>query len=236
MIGFGPAALAGGEVDDLDIVVRRATADDAAAVARLINEVILAGLPSLLDTPFSEDEERAYIAGLPARGFIHVAELPDEGVVGAQTIVPAGDFTTRQLDHVATMGTWIDARYRRRGVGRRLAEASFAAARALGYEKIFTDIRADNVDSLAFHLSLGFRVAGTAQRHAKVGGRLPRRLARRALPGGRAMLYVCATPIGNLGDVTLRVLDALRTVEADRRRRHAPHAQAALSLRHPHQP
>ena len=27
------------------------------------------------------------------------------------------------------------------------------------------------------------------------------------------MLYVCATPIGNLGDVTLRVLDALRAVE-----------------------
>jgi len=27
------------------------------------------------------------------------------------------------------------------------------------------------------------------------------------------MLYVCATPIGNLGDVTLRVLDALRHVE-----------------------
>ena len=27
------------------------------------------------------------------------------------------------------------------------------------------------------------------------------------------MLYVCATPIGNLGDVTLRVLDTLRAVE-----------------------
>ena len=27
------------------------------------------------------------------------------------------------------------------------------------------------------------------------------------------MLYVCATPIGNLGDVTPRVLDALREAE-----------------------
>lgn len=154
----------------LDITVRRATVDDAAAVARLINEVILGGSPSLLDTPFSEEDERAYIDSLPARAFIHVAELPGGEVIGAQTIAPAADFTTRELDHVATMGTWIDARYRRRGVGRRLAEASFAAARALGYEKVFTDVRDDNFDSLAFHVSLGFRLAGTAKRHAKAGG------------------------------------------------------------------
>ncbi len=42
------------------------------------------------------------------------------------------------------------------------------------------------------------------------------------------MLYVCATPIGNLDDVTARVLEALRRGRADRRRRHPPHAQAAL--------
>jgi RimJ/RimL family protein N-acetyltransferase len=149
--------------------VRRATPDDGAAVARLINEVIAAGLPSLMDVLLSDDDERAYIAGLPERAFVHVAELAGPGVVGAQGVVPAADFTTRQLDHVASMGTWVDARYRRRGVGRALAGASFAAARALGYEKIFTDIRADNVDSLAFHLELGFRLAGTATRHAKVG-------------------------------------------------------------------
>ncbi|MBF4508878.1 MAG: 16S rRNA (cytidine(1402)-2'-O)-methyltransferase [Aeromicrobium sp.] len=32
--------------------------------------------------------------------------------------------------------------------------------------------------------------------------------------GGAGTLLVCATPIGNLGDVTLRVLDALRTADA----------------------
>jgi L-amino acid N-acyltransferase YncA len=48
---------------------------------------------------------------------------------------------------------------------------SFAAAREAGFEKIFTDIRADNLVSLGFHLSLGFRVVGTAVRHARVGGR-----------------------------------------------------------------
>ncbi len=92
------------------LTIRRATPDDAAGVARVINEAILGGSPSLLDTPFSEDDERAYIQGLPARAFIHVAELPGEGIVGVQTITLAADYTTRELDHVATMGTWVAAR------------------------------------------------------------------------------------------------------------------------------
>ena len=36
---------------------------------------------------------------------------------------------------------------------------------------LFTDLRADNLDSLAYHLALGFTVVGVARRHARVGGR-----------------------------------------------------------------
>lgn len=37
---------------------------------------------------------------------------------------------------------------------------------------------------------------------------------RAASAGGPGVLLVCATPIGNLGDVTLRVLDALKTADS----------------------
>ena len=60
----------------------------------------------------------------------------------------------------------------------------------------------------------------------------PTRARRRTRPmpePGR--LIVCATPIGNLGDVTLRVLDALRDGRRHRRRGHARDAQAARALR-----
>jgi L-amino acid N-acyltransferase YncA len=151
------------------VSVRTATADDAEAVAAVLNGAILGGSPTLLDTPVSVEDERAYIESLPARSFIHVAETPG-GLVGFQAVIPWSDFATTAHDHVATMGTFVDAAHRREGVGAALARASFAAALAIGYDKIFTDLRADNLASLAYHLSLGFTVVGAARRQARTAG------------------------------------------------------------------
>jgi len=152
------------------ISIRRATPDDAAGVAAVLNGVIAGGRHSLLDTPFTEAEERLYIRELPERSFLHIAEAAG-GIIAFQTVVPWNTFTTREFDHVATMGTYVDERHRRRGVGAALAAASFARALEMGYEKIFTDLRADNLDSLGYHLALGFTIVGTARRHARVAGR-----------------------------------------------------------------
>ena len=150
--------------------IRRATPDDAAGVAAVLNGVIAGGRHSLLDTPFTAAEERAYIEALPKRSFLHVAEAAGD-IIAFQTVIPWNTFTTHEFDHVATMGTYVDAGQRRRGVGAALAAASFAAALDMGYEKIFTDLRADNLDSLGYHLALGFTIVGTACRHARVAGR-----------------------------------------------------------------
>jgi len=40
----------------------------------------------------------------------------------------------------------------------------------LGYEKIFTYVRADNPAGLVAYLHQGFRIVGTAQRQAKIRG------------------------------------------------------------------
>lgn len=157
-------------MDATDVRVRRATPADAAGVARVLNEAIADGRFTILDRSFSVDDEAAYIAGLGRRGLVHVAETPDGEIVGAQTIAPLDD-TAGSQDHVATMGTWVLAPWRRRGVGRALFAAGAAAARELGYTKVFTDLRADNDASLAFHTSLGFTVVGRARRHVRIGGR-----------------------------------------------------------------
>lgn len=152
------------------ISIRRATPDDAAGVAAVLNGVIAGGRHSLLDTPFTVAEERAYMEALPERSFLHVAEAAGD-IIAFQTVNPWNTSATRELDHVATMGTYVDERHRRRGVGAALAATSFAAALEMGYEKIYTDLRADNLDSLGYHLALGFTIVGAARRHARVAGR-----------------------------------------------------------------
>ena len=60
---------------------------------------------------------------------------------------------------------------RRQGIGTRLAEVTFEAARRQGFEKVFTYVRADNLAALVFYQKLGFCVIGTAQRQARLNGK-----------------------------------------------------------------
>lgn len=183
--------------DGLALRIRPGTPDDAPGVAALINAVIAEGAPVLLTGTFTDEAERAFLEGLAPRGGLHVAErlagvtaprdsrdgalscegapaggggAPDGAIVAAQVFAPYAAGMPAH-DHVAVMGTWVRAGWRRRGLGRALAERSFAAARARGFTKVFTDLRADNLESLAFHLALGFCVAGCARRQALIGGR-----------------------------------------------------------------
>jgi len=155
------------------LAIREGTPADARGMAALINGVIAEGAPVLLTGPFSDEEERAFLVGLPPRGGFHVVEAPEAGaatIVAAQVFAPYADGMPAH-DHVAVMGTWVAAAWRRRGLGRSLWERTAALAGARGFTRVFTDVRADNVESLAFHLALGFGVAGTAHAQAIVGAR-----------------------------------------------------------------
>jgi L-amino acid N-acyltransferase YncA len=155
----------------MDLLIREVRLDDAEAITTILNRIIEAGLYTVLDMPFTAQAEGEFIANFPKRGIFHVAERRQDGqVVGFQTIEPFATYT-RAFDHVAVMGTFVDLSQRRQGIGTHLSEATFEAARGKGYEKIFTYLRVDNPASLAFHLKLGFRIVGTAQKQAKLGRR-----------------------------------------------------------------
>ncbi len=165
----GRAREAGGT--GIALLIREACPDDAEAVAGILNRIIEAGAYTVLTTPLTVEAEREFIAGFPERGVFHVAVSQPEGrIVGLQSLEPFAGYTPA-LDHVATVGTFVDLATRHRGVGRRLSEATFAAAREKGFEKVLTYVRADNPAALAFYLRLGFRIVGRAERQAKIGGK-----------------------------------------------------------------
>jgi RimJ/RimL family protein N-acetyltransferase len=148
--------------------IRRAGLGDARAVAAVMNAVIAEGGLTVFDRPFSDDEERAFIAALGPRSLLNVADV-DEQIVGVQSLdlfSPVAD----SLAHVATMGTWLRADARGRGIGRALAAASCRAAEALGYKKVVVTVLATNARALRFYRGLGFTDIGVARQHVSIGG------------------------------------------------------------------
>ena len=152
----------------MEPVIRKAGPDDAAAVASVLNSVIAEGEHTALTRPFTEEEERAFIAGLCDRSALFVAEVDGE-IAGIQSIEPDGSARyTDSMRHVATVGTWMRADLRGRGIGPRLAEASLAFARTRGYGKIAIQVLTDNRRALRFYGNLGFEMVGTGRRHVRL--------------------------------------------------------------------
>ncbi|MDQ1301076.1 MAG: Dephospho-CoA kinase, partial [Chloroflexota bacterium] len=58
-----------------------------------------------------------------------------------------------------------------RGVGQAMSQATFAAARALGFSKLVISVRADNAAGQAFYARLGFQPCGRLSKQAFVDGR-----------------------------------------------------------------
>ena len=151
--------------------IRDVDAADAAAVVDILNPIIRTGLYTVLDTPFTVAAERDFIAGFPARGIWKVAVDDDNGrIVAFQVLEPFASYT-HAFDHVGTLGTYVDLARRGEGIAARLFDATFTAARANGYEKLFTFVRADNPAALHTYKRHGFTVIGTAARQARIAGR-----------------------------------------------------------------
>ena len=153
------------------IEIRDIRIEDAAAVAGILNRIIAARSYTALDTPVTVEQEREFIRTFPARGIFLVAvDTASHRIVGFQDVSPFADFT-HAFDHVGVIGTYVDLQRRRQGIASQLFAATFEAAAAKRYEKFFTYVRADNDAGLQTYLRQGFRIVGTAERHAKIDGR-----------------------------------------------------------------
>jgi RimJ/RimL family protein N-acetyltransferase len=130
---------------------------------------VRAGGLTILDRTLTVPQERAFLKALPARARLTVAQM-GAVVVGFQIIEPVVRYT-RALDHVAALGSYVVAPARGRGVGRAMSQATFAAARELGFGKLVINVRADNAAAQAFYTRLGFELCGRLSAQAFADGR-----------------------------------------------------------------
>ena len=170
----------------MDLDVRDVDIADAEAVVGILNPIVEARIYTAFTEPFTVDAEREYISMFPARGVWKVAmRRLDRRVVGFQILEPFGSVRER-LDHVATVGTYVDLAQRRRASRRRSLKHLSKPLAGRGYEKIFTFVRADNAGALAAYRARGFEIVGTARGHAKIDGRyIDEILIEKALASGK---------------------------------------------------
>lgn len=151
-----------------EISIRRATVDDAASIVAIWQAIVAERVYSAVDTAFTFDEERAYIASLSAREGIFLAEHNGR-VIGFQTL----DLWARymhSMDHVGSIGSFLLREWRGRGVGKKLAAHTFDFARSAGFEKLIIFIRASNTAGQKYYQGLGFVPCGRFTRQTKIAG------------------------------------------------------------------
>jgi len=150
-------------------IIRPGSLDDAEAMATVLNSVVREGGWTILDRTLTAAQQRAFLRQLPARARQTLAQI-GKVVVGFQFVEPYAQYTGA-MDHVATVGSYVIAPLRGRGLGAAMSRATFAAARELGFSKLVITVRADNPGAQAFYGSLGFRPCGRLARQAFVDGR-----------------------------------------------------------------
>ncbi len=152
----------------MKIKIRRATVNDAEGVMKVLNAIIAERKYSAMSDAFDLEAEREFIASLGKRSALFVAE-DDKRIIGFQSLEPFADYTSA-MDHVGLVGTQVLKRFRGKGIGRALAQATFRFAEKAGYEKIIIYVRASNQAAQTFYRGLGFVPRGVLKKQVKIDG------------------------------------------------------------------
>lgn len=136
------------------MIIRPAHDLDAGEIAALLTEIIAIGGT----TAITGDVSREDILGWMSRtgGAWHVAETEEGEILGFQYIAPGSTLPPE----AAEIATFTKPGKQGLGIGSKLFEATRVVAKALGYQRINANIRADNTSGLAYYQSRGFEDYG----------------------------------------------------------------------------
>jgi L-amino acid N-acyltransferase YncA len=138
----------------MTLSTRRATPDDAAAMAALINEIIAIGGTTAYEDPFTPESMDHEFISPPYK--LSCTLVEDEGrLLGFQVLLWPNEHEPFP-DGWAYIGTYARVGHTGGGIGRALFAETLKAARAAGVKTIDATIRADNTGGLAFYSRMGF--------------------------------------------------------------------------------
>ena len=131
---------------------------DAAAVAAIYAPHVVEGVASFETVPPDAAEMAGRIAATTRTHPWLVCEWPDGGVAGY--VYAAVHNPRAAYQWSANVTVYIDARYRRKGIGRALYASLFAVLRLQGFYNAYGGITLPNAGSVGLHEATGFRLVG----------------------------------------------------------------------------
>src|SRR5258706_6976614 len=153
----------------MEISIRRVREEDAASIVEILNPIIQAGIYTVMEEPFTVNDQIEFIRSFPLRGIYHIAKADNHRkVLGIQDVMPIS--TSDVFKHVGEISTFVALDSHNQGIGQSLSQATFKAAKEPGFLKLRATVRADNLHALLFYQGLGFEHIGTAKKHAFLRG------------------------------------------------------------------
>ncbi len=149
------------------IVIRRATIDDAEALARFADELADEGIDTISGQRFTVDQERANLEKTNAqeRAFFLVA-LDGPRMVGHLHLAAEEKPHYR---HAGRLGMAVARPYRNRGIGRRRLQAAIDETKCWpGFCRIELIVAPWNAPAIKLYQSMGFVQEGVLRKRAKL--------------------------------------------------------------------
>jgi L-amino acid N-acyltransferase YncA len=144
--------------------VRRATARDAEAIARIYNQGIEDRVATFETQPRSAGDMAPWL-----NGTYPVLIVEHEGEVIA--FASSRPYSSRECYRgIADISVYVARGWRGHGAGRIALEALIGEAEKAGFWKLLSRIFIENTASRALCRSLGFREVGVYERHARLDG------------------------------------------------------------------
>jgi RimJ/RimL family protein N-acetyltransferase len=150
------------------VEIRRARESDAESIREAVRAVAQEKWYLATVEGFSLEETRAFLKRILDGNFPQVTAVAGDIVVGCCDILPN---SAAGFGHVARLGMYVRAEWRRQGIGRRLLDACLTLARNLGIEKVELEVFCDNVGAIRLYESFGFSREGVKVRGRKLDGR-----------------------------------------------------------------